>query len=235
MSLEAQLRVEKRLANDTVSAMDQINEKVTAINEAIDIIDQISFQTNILSLNAAVEAATAGEAGKGFAVVAQEVRNLAARSAEAANEIKSLVEAATDKSHSGKTIADNMIEGYNQLSENISSTTELIEVVANDSKTQEGHIQEINYSIDNINNKTAQSDEVIKETNIVAQQAADIAHKIVLAAQGKEFDGKDDVKVRKNIIDPNYKGVERRKVESQMKQEIYTDEQREELRKQGRL
>ncbi|GKT31681.1 hypothetical protein ADUPG1_002087, partial [Aduncisulcus paluster] len=78
------------LASQTTLAMDEINTEVTSINEAITVIDQIAFQTNILSLNAAVEAATAGEAGKGFAVVAQEVRNLASRSAEAANEIKKL-------------------------------------------------------------------------------------------------------------------------------------------------
>ena len=77
--------------------MDEINEKVQTINESIAIIDQIAFQTNILSLNAAVEAATAGEAGKGFAVVAQEVRNLASRSAEAAKEITELVVSASIK------------------------------------------------------------------------------------------------------------------------------------------
>ena len=79
------------LANETTMAMEEIDEQVTAINEAIRVIDQIAFQTNILSLNAAVEATTAGEAGKGFDVVAQEVRKLASRSAEAANDIKNLV------------------------------------------------------------------------------------------------------------------------------------------------
>ncbi len=81
----------KDLAQQTTTAMNEIDDEVNAINEAITVIDQIAFQTNILSLNAAVEAATAGEAGKGFAVVAQEVRNLASRSAEAAKEIKNLV------------------------------------------------------------------------------------------------------------------------------------------------
>ncbi|MFW2579947.1 methyl-accepting chemotaxis protein, partial [Aliarcobacter butzleri] len=73
--------------------------QVNLINEAIGVIDNIAFQTNILSLNAAVEAATAGEAGKGFAVVAGEVRNLASRSAEAAREIKTIVENATSKAN----------------------------------------------------------------------------------------------------------------------------------------
>ena len=87
----------ENLANQTTDAMNEIDREVNAINEAITVIDQIAFQTNILSLNAAVEAATAGEAGRGFAVVAAEVRNLASRSAEAAKEIKVLVETATKK------------------------------------------------------------------------------------------------------------------------------------------
>merc|ERR1711991_1300727 len=95
----------QNLATKTASSMDEINTEVNAINESITIIDQIAFQTNILSLNAAVEAATAGEAGKGFAVVAQEVRNLASRSAEAAKEIKDLVESATIKANDGKKIS----------------------------------------------------------------------------------------------------------------------------------
>ncbi|WP_226809462.1 methyl-accepting chemotaxis protein, partial [Aliarcobacter butzleri] len=77
----------------------------------------IAFQTNILSLNAAVEAATAGEAGKGFAVVAQEVRNLASRSAEAAREIKNIVENANHKANEGKLISSEMIKGYEELLE----------------------------------------------------------------------------------------------------------------------
>ena len=86
----------QRLANETAESMVKINNDVSLIQEATAVIDQIAFQTNILSLNAAVEAATAGEAGKGFAVVAQEVRNLAGRSAEVAKEINKIVNKAKE-------------------------------------------------------------------------------------------------------------------------------------------
>ncbi|WP_226813974.1 methyl-accepting chemotaxis protein, partial [Aliarcobacter butzleri] len=126
----------EKLANETTVAMDEINNQVHLINDSISVIDQIAFQTNILSLNAAVEAATAGEAGKGFAVVAQEVRNLASRSAEAAREIKAIVENATNKANQGKEIATNMIDGYKELNQNISQTINLISDIEMSSKEQ---------------------------------------------------------------------------------------------------
>ena len=199
------------LATKTATSMQNINEKVAVINEAIGVIDQISFQTNILSLNAAVEAATAGEAGKGFAVVAQEVRNLAARSADAANEIKDLVEVATTQAQQGSKIASDMINGYEELNKNITETTQLIDSVAKDSSIQKEKIEQINDEIFKIDKATQDSAKVAKETNIVAQQASDIAQKIVNDASSKKFDGKNEIKTRKKIIDPNYTGPEKRK------------------------
>ncbi len=137
----------QELASKTAVSMDDINKQVTDINEAISVIDQIAFQTNILSLNAAVEAATAGEAGKGFAVVAQEVRNLAARSAEAAKEIKELVENATAKAHEGKKIADSMIGGYTELKDKIQQTKDMIDSVSTASSEQTKGIAQINDAI----------------------------------------------------------------------------------------
>ena len=205
------------LATKTASSMQNINEKVAAINESIGVIDQISFQTNILSLNAAVEAATAGEAGKGFAVVAQEVRNLASRSADAANEIKDLVEVAATQAQQGSQIADDMIKGYEELNKNITATTQLIDSVAKDSNMQRDKIEQINDEISKIDKATQDSAKVAEETNIVAQQASDIAQKIVNDASSKNFDGKNNIKTRKKIIDPNYKGPEKRRIEKDIK------------------
>ena len=182
------------LANQTTQAMDEINTEVNAISDAISVIDQIAFQTNILSLNAAVEAATAGEAGKGFAVVAQEVRNLAARSADAANEIKLLVENATSKANEGKTIADKMIEGYTGLNDNISKTIELISNVETASREQQMGISQINDAVASLDRQTQENANIASQTNEVAVQSDQIAKLVVSSANEKNFDGKDSVK-----------------------------------------
>jgi len=144
----------QHLATSTVIAMNEINSQTQAIADAISVIDQIAFQTNILSLNAAVEAATAGEAGKGFAVVAQEVRNLASRSADAAREIKELVEHATSKTNTGKQIADKMIVGYETLNKNIVKTTQTINDIETASKEQQAGIEQINDAITTLDQGT---------------------------------------------------------------------------------
>ncbi|AXX94957.1 methyl-accepting chemotaxis protein [Arcobacter ellisii] len=181
------------LAEKTTTAMDEINEKVSAINESITIIDQIAFQTNILSLNAAVEAATAGEAGLGFAVVAQEVRNLANRSTQAAYEIKKLVESANIKANDGKTIANEMIEGYTVLNTNIDKTIELISSVADISKEQQVGIVQINSAINILEQQIKANAEVSSQANNIAIKTSNIANTIVDTANQKEFEGKENI------------------------------------------
>jgi len=185
------------LANKTIESMDEINAEVNDINNAIGVIDQIAFQTNILSLNAAVEAATAGEAGKGFAVVAQEVRNLASRSAEAAKQIKELVENATAKANSGKKIADTMIEGFSNLNENLGKTMDLINSVEKNSKDQKIRIEMINESVTMLDEKTQQNAAIANKAYEISQSTLDIADDIVKDANEKEFMGKDNIDLTK--------------------------------------
>jgi len=188
----------EKLANQTTVSMDEINTQVNLINDSITIIDQIAFQTNILSLNAAVEAATAGEAGKGFAVVAQEVRNLASRSAEAAKEIKNIVTNATSKANEGKEIASHMIEGYKELNQNITNTINLISDIEMSSKEQLAGIEQINDAVTLLDQQTQQNAQIASQTHDISMITDEIAKLVVSNANAKEFIGKNDVKA-KNI------------------------------------
>ena len=174
-------------AMQTSKAMDDINSQVMSITESIAIIDQIAFQTNILSLNAAVEAATAGEAGRGFAVVAGEVRNLATRSAEAAKEIKTLVENATQKAKYGKEITTQMINGYLELNKNIDSTMELIGTVQNASKEQLLGVEQINDALNLLDHQTQKNAAVASETYNIAISTDELAKLVVENSKNKRF------------------------------------------------
>jgi methyl-accepting chemotaxis protein len=175
------------LASKTAVSMEEINEKVTAINEAITVIDQIAFQTNILSLNAAVEAATAGEAGRGFAVVAAEVRNLASRSAEAAKEIKILVEDANSKANSGKDISGEMIKGYETLNSQITETIQLIHDVSSGSKEQMTGIEQINDTVTMLDRVTQENASEANQITSIASEVSIMAQELVADAKTKQF------------------------------------------------
>ena len=175
---EAKLAAEhgNTIANDSLNAMNEIVNATEAINQAVDVIDNIAFQTNILSLNAAVEAATAGDAGRGFAVVAQEVRNLANRSAEAAKQIHDLARTARLKSQNGLETSQNMMNGFALISTKIEETDSMVKDVASASREQMAGISQINDAV-------AQLDQMTQQNAKTAENVAQIANGILVKTE----------------------------------------------------
>lgn len=175
------------LMDNTQKSMLEIKDANKNISDAILLIDQISFQTNILSLNAAVEAATAGEAGKGFAVVAQEVRNLATRSAQAATDIKHLVEQATQKSNDGIKYSQEMMLNFQELTRMIENNTALVNDVASSSQTQMQNISDINSRMKELDISTHENADIAQQTKVVAQETQEVSSGMIKAVSLNKY------------------------------------------------
>ncbi|MGR9266166.1 methyl-accepting chemotaxis protein [Rhizobium leguminosarum] len=152
------------VVGDAVSAMERIEQASQRIEQIIEVIDDIAFQTNLLALNAGIEAARAGEAGKGFAVVAQEVRELAQRSADAAREIKSLIETSSREVTAGSELVQKTGSVLASISQEIIAISGHVETIATASRDQSAALQEVNGSVNAMDQMTQKNASMVAET-----------------------------------------------------------------------
>ncbi|MFD2069679.1 methyl-accepting chemotaxis protein [Azotobacter chroococcum] len=155
----------REVVGRVVETMREISDSSQQIAKIVGVIDSIAFQTNILALNASVEAARAGEQGRGFAVVAGEVRNLAGRSAEAAREIKALIEASTKRVGDGSQLAEQAGRTMEEVVRSVHRVTDIIDEISAASHEQSEGLGQVNTAV-------AQMDEVTQQNAALVQEAS---------------------------------------------------------------
>ncbi|MDD0840319.1 methyl-accepting chemotaxis protein [Curvibacter sp. HBC61] len=174
---------------EVVHTMQGINESSRRIADIIGVIDGIAFQTNILALNAAVEAARAGEQGRGFAVVAGEVRLLAARSAEAAREIKSLITASVERVEAGTQQADRAGGTMNEVVGSIRRVSGIVSEISGATREQSAGVSQVGEAVTQMDQATQQNAALVEETAAAAAALHAQAQQLVTAVARFRIDG----------------------------------------------
>ncbi|MGQ2921169.1 MAG: methyl-accepting chemotaxis protein [Hydrogenophaga sp.] len=180
------------MVEQVVRTMGDIQRGSSRIGEIIGVIDGIAFQTNILALNAAVEAARAGEQGRGFAVVAGEVRNLAQRSAQAAKEIKVLIEAANDQVAGGTRLVQEAGGTITEVVENARRVSGIVGEIMASSAEQADGVAQINVAVGQLDQMTQQNAALVEQTSAAAESLKDQARHLAAAVAVFRFDSATD-------------------------------------------
>jgi methyl-accepting chemotaxis protein len=200
------------VVNQAVATMKDINESSRKIADIIGVIDGIAFQTNILALNAAVEAARAGEQGRGFAVVASEVRTLAGRSADAAKEIKMLINASVERVEQGTVLVDEAGITMNEVVASIKRVTDLMGQISSASNEQAAGVSQVGEAVVQMDQVTQQNAALVEEMAAAASSLKSQSQELVqVVAVFKLGTGEEVAKmaVRKESLRP-FQGDDRR-------------------------
>ena len=181
------------IVQSAIDAMGRIEQSSQKISQIISVIDEIAFQTNLLALNAGVEAARAGEAGRGFAVVAQEVRELAQRSANAAKEIKTLINASAGEVKGGVSLVLSTGDVLSEIKELVNRVNDHVVSIARAAQEQSAALGEINTAVNQMDQMTQQNAAMVEETTAASQVLASEAAQLQTAlsqfhiAEGRSY------------------------------------------------
>ena len=177
------------VVGQVVQTMKDINDSSRKISDIIGVIDGIAFQTNILALNAAVEAARAGEQGRGFAVVAGEVRNLAQRSAEAAKEIKGLINASVERVEQGSALVDRAGSTMQEIVQSIQRVTDIVGEISSASGEQNAGVEQVSHAVTQMDQSTQQNAALVEESAAAASSLQQQAQHLVQAVSVFKLSG----------------------------------------------